>query len=277
MGDGKMGTARRITIVTPSYNQGQYIEKTIESVLAQEYPNIEYIVIDGGSTDGTIEILRQYGSKISFWSSEPDHGQSAAIQKGLRMATGEIFAWQNSDDLYAPGTRSVVADTFKRYPEIDLVFGAWRFIDSLGNPLTTRSIKHFSIRELRSGWTVPPQPAVFMRTAAIRQAGGLDISKRYVMDYALYVKIANPKNVAVVDRVCGEFRIHASSKTVSERQRHIQELIQTRNDLLGSQASIVERISWWWFDLARAFRDYLHDRMGFFSFRDLVRKGVRMK
>jgi glycosyltransferase involved in cell wall biosynthesis len=267
----------KITIVTPSFNQGQFIEPTIQSVLSQDYPDLEYMIIDGGSTDKSIEIIKKYEDRIALWKSEKDNGQSDAIQKGLDLATGEVFAWQNSDDVYAPRVFGAVADIFAAFPGVDIVFGGWRFIDTDGNVLTTRSMRNYSLRKLRSGWGVPPQPAVFMRTSAVRRAGGIDQSKRYVMDYALYVRMAGRTNVSILDMVCGDFRMHASSKTVSETVRHIRELVQTREELLGSTASIADRVAWLFYDRKRQIRDALHNRMGFFSFKSLVRKRVGAK
>ena len=118
----------KVSIITPSYNQGQFIERTILSVLEQDYPNVEYIVMDGGSTDNTVEILKKYEDRL-IWKSEPDKGMSDAINKGFRMATGEIIAWINSDDIYQPGAIEFVARYFAEHSEVDVIYGEGRIID----------------------------------------------------------------------------------------------------------------------------------------------------
>jgi len=115
----------KISIVTPSFNQGMYIEETIKSIIDQNYPNLEYLIMDGGSTDNTIEIIKGYEKSITYWETKKDKGQSDAISKGLRKANGEIFAWQNSDDRYLPGTFNYVAEIFENNSHIDVLFGGW--------------------------------------------------------------------------------------------------------------------------------------------------------
>ncbi|MEB3211902.1 MAG: glycosyltransferase family 2 protein, partial [Leptolyngbyaceae bacterium] len=123
----------RISIITPSYNQGHFIEETIRSVLLQSYPNLEYIIIDGGSSDNTVEIISKYASHLAYWVSEPDRGQSHAINKGLARATGEIIAYINSDDYYLPGSFRKIAEYYNNHPETDLIHGRCRYIDEMGN------------------------------------------------------------------------------------------------------------------------------------------------
>jgi glycosyltransferase involved in cell wall biosynthesis len=259
----------KISIVTPSYNQEQFLEATITSVLNQEYPNIEYIIIDGGSTDNTVNIIKKYENRLAYWVSEPDRGQTDAIMKGLERSTGEIFAWQNSDDCYLPGTLKYIAQLFLANPEIDLLFGSWNFIDSNGKFLGTRHLKGYSLMKLKSGRLVPPQPAVFFRKESIVLAGNLNIYKQQVMDYDLYVRIARTKNVLVVDKILGEFRIHKDSKTVSNFPTQMKELIETRRDHFGKSVTWNERVYWLWTDIYQYGRYSIHKYLGLFSFRDL--------
>ncbi|NVO00781.1 MAG: glycosyltransferase, partial [Geobacteraceae bacterium] len=129
----------KITIVTPSYNQGRFLEKTILSVLDQGYPNLEYIVIDGGSTDESVEIIKKYADRLTYWVSEPDRGQSHAINKGFERATGEIFGWLNSDDWYHPGALQAVAEAFAANPDVGAVVGAGEMVDEEGKQLIYKS------------------------------------------------------------------------------------------------------------------------------------------
>jgi len=261
----------RISIVTPSYNQGKFLEETIRSVIEQNYPNLELIVIDGGSTDDSVEVIERYEEHLTYWVSEKDNGQAHAIQKGLERATGDIFAWQNSDDRYLPGTLAYVTTIFQGNPQVDILFGGWNFIDERGGYISTRELKRFTVGKLRAGLLVPPQPAAFFRTSVIRRVGGLDSSRRHVMDYDLYVKIARDDNVFVTSRTLGEFRIHSGSKTIAEKEIQRQELRRTRNDLLGKRASLEDKAFWAFCDLQEYGKDVLHEKLGVFSIRDFLR------
>jgi glycosyltransferase involved in cell wall biosynthesis len=227
------------------------------------------MIIDGGSTDDSIDIIKKYESRISYWMSEPDSGQTDAINKGLERSTGEIFAWHNSDDCYLPGILNYVAQVFMEHPDIDMIFGGWNFIDSNDNYLGSRSLKGYSLKKLRAGRMVPPQPAVFFRKTSIVRAGVLDVHKRQVMDYDLYVRIARTDNVLVVSKILGNFRIHKESKTVSDYPSQLKELIETRGKYFGVSAKWNERLYWVWTDLYHSVRYYVHDMLGLFSFRDV--------
>jgi glycosyltransferase involved in cell wall biosynthesis len=259
----------RISIVTPSYNQGEFLEETITSVISQDYPNIEYIIIDGGSKDNSLNVIKKYEEQISYWISEPDSGQTDAVIKGFEKSTGEIFAWQNSDDRYLPGTFEFVAQVFKKHPEIDLFFGGWNFIDENGVFMSARHLKHYSLTKLRAGSMIPAQPAVFFRRNAIKIAGNLNIQKHQVMDYDLYVRIATRENVLIIDRVLGEFRIHKRSKTVSGYLSQLKELFETRTNHFGNTAKWNDRLYWLWTDTFHYIRYFTHDILGVFSFHDI--------
>ncbi len=130
-----MNSSLKISVVTPSYNQGKYLEATVLSVLRQDYPNIEYRVLDGGSTDGSVDILKKYGSRLAYWCSQKDGGQAQAIANGFAQSTGDILCWLNSDDLFLPGALSAVAECFSAHPEIETVSGGAYVIDSQGRPI----------------------------------------------------------------------------------------------------------------------------------------------
>lgn len=262
----------KITIVTPTYNQGSYIEDTIRSIIDQNYSNLEYIIMDGGSTDNTRDIIKKYENSITYWESKKDKGQSEAITKGLKRSTGEIFAWQNSDDRYLPGTFKFVSETFENNPQIDVLFGGWNFIDEKGDKISSRTLKGFSVMKLRSGYKEPPQPAVFLRKSSIEKNGGLNELKHQGMDYDLYCRIINKDNIFVTDRILGDFRIHKKSKTISGKKAQVKELKEIRNELFKNKAGLFEKLFWLYSDATEYLKDYLHSKLNIFSIRDLFRR-----
>ena len=178
----------RVSIVTPSYNQAQFIEETIRSVLLQGYPDLEYIVIDGGSTDGSLDLIRKYERWITYWVSEPDRGQSHAINKGWQRATGDIIAYLNSDDTYEPRALANAALAMQAHPEWGMVYGDCALIDEASQWIGCRDAREFNLQDLlfinRIG-----QSAVFIRRAAVDQVGYLDESLYMVMDRDLWLRI----------------------------------------------------------------------------------------
>lgn len=203
----------KISIVTPSYNQAQFFEKTILSVLNQNYPNLEYIIIDGGSTDGSVEIIRKYEKYLAYWISEKDSGQTDAINKGFRIATGEIFAWINSDDTYLPGTFSKVAKAFQQHSEADLMYGNIHFISEddriIGElRLTKLDITHFVFEGISLA-----QQAVFFTKDIYNKVGGLNLQYQFCMDFDLFIRITDIGNLWHITEYLANFRIHKDSKT----------------------------------------------------------------
>jgi glycosyltransferase involved in cell wall biosynthesis len=215
-----METLPRITIITPSYNQCHFIEQTIDSVLSQNYPDLEYIVIDGGSTDNTLEILKKYDGKL-LWISERDRGQSHAINKGLRMATGEIIAFLNSDDLYAPGALLKVGKFFAAHPEARWFTGRCRTIDPKGNEIrkaiTLYKNVWLRIKSYRALLVLNyiSQPATFWSRKVIDMVGEFDESLRYAMDYDYSLRVGRSFKLWVLDDYLASFRVHPSSKAGS--------------------------------------------------------------
>jgi glycosyltransferase involved in cell wall biosynthesis len=261
----------KISIVIPSFNQGIFLQETIESILNQCYPNLEIILIDGGSTDGTMNIIKKYEEYFKYWVSEKDSGQSNAINKGLKVATGDIFAWQNSDDAYLPGTFKYISEVFQNKKNIDVIFGGWNFINEKREKLSTRTLKRFNVIKLRAGYSIPPQPAVFFRKSSIERVGGLNELKNQVMDYDLYVKIINNDNIFITDRILGNFRIHSASKTISGKKIQLKELKETRKELLNSKVGLNEKLFWVYADASESLKDFLHSKLNIFSIRDLFR------
>lgn len=178
----------RLSIVTPSYNQSQFIEETIRSVLLQGYPNLEYIVIDGGSTDGSIDIIRKYEPWLDYWVSEPDRGQSHAVNKGWAKATGEILAWLNSDDFYLDGTFKRIATEFRISRHLAMLAGECILVDEFSRGTVTKKAGSFDPIALLTG-PKPAQPATFFRRSTLESVGPLREDLHYSMDRELAVRI----------------------------------------------------------------------------------------
>jgi glycosyltransferase involved in cell wall biosynthesis len=208
----------KISIVTPSFNQGQYIEQTILSVINQGYPNLEYIIIDGGSTDETVEIIKRYEPWITFWISEPDRGQSHAINKGLEKCTGEIFNWLNSDDWYLPYTLFEVAKRFKADSSLKVVSGYENHIslDNTANLHQGTCLNKILLQNIeRSEIT---QPSTFFNLSALRKIGPVPEDMHYIMDGELWVRFLlmyGQDSFYKLHKPLVNFRLHNSSKTVS--------------------------------------------------------------
>ncbi|MCK8517537.1 glycosyltransferase family 2 protein [Methanoculleus sp. 7T] len=216
MPDGKPWP--RISIVTPSYNQGQFIEETIRSVLLQGYPDLEYIIIDGGSTDESVKIIRKYERWITFWTSEPDGGQTNAINKGFKRSTGEIVAWLNSDDLYTTGALCTAAKAFAERPHSAVIYGDADTIDAGTTILSHLNSRNFDLQDLYRRDYIR-QPASFISAEAIKMIGFLDERFHYAMDYDLWVRLGQEEAVMrYIPRTLAWFRLHGSSKTVSQQE-----------------------------------------------------------
>jgi glycosyltransferase involved in cell wall biosynthesis len=202
----------KISIVTPSYNQGAFLEKTIKSVLDQNYPDLEYIVIDGGSTDNSIEIINKYADKLSYYISELDSGQSNAINKGFIRATGDILAWINSDDQYYPGVLQKIAMEFENNPSVDLIYGYHNDINEKEEVVRKGFHIPFSRHTFKIGFGIC-QPTSFWRRRIWDKCGPLDVQLHYCMDYDFYAKALKCgfifKSIRLL--VC-KFRYHKSNK-----------------------------------------------------------------
>jgi glycosyltransferase involved in cell wall biosynthesis len=207
-----------VTIVTPSYNQGSFLEETLLSVLTQDYPNIEYLVIDGGSTDGSVEIIKKYEGRLAFWVSEPDQGQAHAINKGFRRARGEILGWLNSDDLYCPGAVRTAVEFLESHPDVSVVYGRADLIDSEGTVLGSVPPEDFDPAVCIARQRFPiPQPATFFRRETLQQVGDLDQRLRYCLDWDYWIRIALAElKIAGIPQILARCRLHGRSKTVSE-------------------------------------------------------------
>jgi glycosyltransferase involved in cell wall biosynthesis len=236
----------RISVVTPSFNQGQYVEETLLSVLDQDYPQLEYIVMDGGSSDGSRDIIESYSDRLAFWRSAADDGQAAALREGFAHATGDILTWVNSDDLLAPGALFKVAEAWDRHGGDVIVVGACQLFDGRGRG--RRHLASFQ-RELDVPEPMPPakifdlarhwfpgefffQPEVFFPRAAYERIGGVDPSYYYTMDFDLWARFAlTGTPVVVIDETLALFREHDEQKTSDRRALH-REMVTTANRYL---------------------------------------------
>ena len=228
-----------VTIVTPSFNQAKYLEETIQSVLAQDYPNIQYIIIDGGSTDGSVEIIRKYQDQLAFWVSEKDQGQTDAINKGFARAKGEILAWLNSDDTYLPNAISEAVEFLRTHPEIGLVYGDTNFIDAVGQIIGRFNAQQSSYKRLRRGGVYIPQQSAFWRADLWRQVGSLDPSFYFAMDYDLWVRLAKISGIRYVPKVWANFRLHGDAKTIAADERCWPEMLRVHRRDGGGRFSII--------------------------------------
>lgn len=223
----------RISIVTPSFNQGQYIEETILSVLNQNYPNLEYIIIDGGSTDNTVEIIKKYESWISYWVSEKDNGQSHAINKGIEKCTGEIFNWLNSDDYYEPNALFEVARIFLQNRNVRFVSGHENHLFENDKNIIHTGTFIFKKFEKNIFSCEVTQPSTFFRLNDVKSVKGVSNELHYVMDAELWLKLIllhGLKGFKKTDKILVNFRIHESSKTF----RHAME-----NGFLIERSSVI--------------------------------------
>ena len=213
-----------VSIITPSYNQAKYLEQTIRSVLEQDHPRIEYIVMDGASTDGSVEIIRKYalesgsllpGRKINYWESVRDNGQADAINKGFARATGDIIAWLNSDDYYLPGAVSAAVKVFDENPDVVLVYGNMLAVDENGTTFNTLTYKQLTLEDLLC-FQIIGQPAVFMRRSALQKTNGLDPTFHFLLDHLLWIRIAKQGRILHVDQTWSAARYHAEAKNVAK-------------------------------------------------------------
>lgn len=208
----------RFSIVMPSYNQARFIERSLNSVLNQEYEGTELIVIDGGSNDGTCEILERYSQHIALWRSEPDKGQSDALNKGFACATAEIYGWLNSDDLYLPGAFHYAAHIFAAYPQVDVVYGDWFSIDAADAIVEhCLALAPSRGRLVTEGFFCNAQ-AMFWRRSLHQRIGEFDLQLHYTMDYDLMLRqisVAGRRAFFRTDRPLGCFRVYAGQKTGS--------------------------------------------------------------
>lgn len=234
-----------VTIVTPSLNQGDFLETAILSVLEQDYQNLEYMIIDGGSTDHSVEIIRNYAHRLAHWESEPDRGQAHAINKGLKRAKGEILGWLNADDVLLPDTVSTAVEVLRKDPELDVVYGRLERIDPNGKavptPLLPKDRVEFDPYHA-IGECVVNQPGSFWRRSIMEQVGYLDEQLNYAFDYEYWVRIllAGGK-FKRLPRAVAKFRLSPQSKTVAQTAKAAREHLKVIDQILA-QPNLHEKL-----------------------------------
>ncbi|MCE7906414.1 MAG: glycosyltransferase [Anaerolineae bacterium CFX3] len=216
-----------VSIVTPSFNQARFLEAAIQSALSQDYPRIEYIVVDGGSTDGSLDIIQKYADRLAWWVSEKDRGQTDAINKGFARASGQIFAWINSDDTYEPRAVGQAVRFLLDHPEAGMVYADCNYINEQGRVIGKFPAAQTDLPRLRRGYVHIPQQTMFFRAELWKQVGPLDPSFYFAMDYDLWTRIAARAELRyLAGQTWANFRIHASGKTVAADDRCWPEMLR---------------------------------------------------
>ncbi len=214
-----------VSIITPSFNQRAFIRQTMLSVLEQDYPHVEYLLVDGGSTDGSLEIIREYADRLTWWLSEPDAGQAEAINKGLARARGEIVAWLNSDDFYLQGAVGAAVRAFEAHPAAVLAYANMQAVDERNGIINLLTYEQHSLEDLMC-FQIIGQPATFMRMSALRAAGGLDPAFHFLLDHQLWLRLALQGDILHVDQTWAAARYHPQAKNLASAPGFAREAFQ---------------------------------------------------
>jgi glycosyltransferase involved in cell wall biosynthesis len=221
-----------VTIITPSFNQAKFLSATYKSVVSQNYPNIEYYIVDGGSTDGSVGLIKDWASsdntRLRWWVSENDKGQAEAINKGFARANGEIVAWLNSDDLYMKGAVDKAVEVFKNNPDIGMIFSNVFSIDADGKLINTMIYDDWGLKELMA-FNIIGQPGVFMRKEALEGAGYLDPVYHYLLDHHLWLRIADKNKIKYINDYFAAARFHPDAKNVANATGFSQDAFRILN------------------------------------------------
>jgi glycosyltransferase involved in cell wall biosynthesis len=252
----------KLSVITPSYNQGQFIEETIQSVLNQEYENLEYFIIDGGSTDNTLEIIKKYENKLTYWASEKDNGQTHAINKGFKMATGDIISWLNSDDVYCEKTLSAVSEYFENHPECQWLAGNLLYMEANGHAYIRKYPNSSKWLEKNAMFSIY-QPNVFLRKSILSTIGYPREDFHMTMDYEWYCRIAQKYPVHIFNVDLAKFRFHSQCKSFSapntiNQLNYYKEVIYIIRKYHSNFAWIINRypkvVLFFWFRIERIAR-----------------------
>lgn len=213
-----------VSVVTPSYNKGAFIEETILSVKNQTYPRVEHIIIDGGSSDNTLDVIKKYeGAYNMQWVSEPDNGQSDAINKGWKMAKGEILGWLNSDDTYMPWAIETAVKFLTDHPDVSVVYGDCNWVDECSEVTGRRQARKFALKEMLCRGNMVPQPAAFLRREIIDEVGYLDTNLHFAMDFDLWIRIGLEFKVEHIPQFLANFRLCPRTKSMDEAYKFAPE------------------------------------------------------
>ncbi len=230
-----------VSIITPSFNQARYVEQTMRSVLEQDHPRIEYLVIDGASKDGSVDVIKKYEGKLAYWVSEKDSGQAEAINKGFARAKGEIVAWLNSDDYYLPGAVSAAVKVFESHPDVVLIYSDMLAVDENGRTTNIMKYGQLSLADLVC-FQIIGQPSVFFRRDALNKAGLLDTTFHFLLDHQLWIRIAMLGKILHVPQTWSAARYHADAKNVAKAAEFGNEAFRIL-DWVKKQPGLAETIS----------------------------------
>jgi glycosyltransferase involved in cell wall biosynthesis len=231
-----------VSVVTPSFNQAAFLEGTILSVLQQDYPKIEYLIMDGGSSDGSPEIIHRYADRLAYWRSEPDQGQADAVNRGFAKASGAILAWLNSDDTYAAGAVRAVVEAFAAQPEVDAVYGDCVYVDQAGRPVTVFRAQPFDLAGFLCTEGYIHQPTVFLRRRVVERVGPLDASLALCLDYEYWLRMATACRWLYLPRSLARFRMHPAAKSAARRREFLGERLRCLDRLFADPALPAEAL-----------------------------------
>jgi GT2 family glycosyltransferase len=230
-----------VSIVTPSYNQAPFLEQTIQSVLEQDYPHVEYIVVDGGSTDNSVEVIQKYADRLAYWISEKDSGQAEAINKGFARANGEIVAWLNSDDYYLMDTISIVVRCFEQNPDVVMVYGDMFAVDGNDQTINVLRYRQLSLEDLLC-FQIIGQPSVFFRRSALEKVGRLDPTFHFMLDHHLWIRLAQLGRILHLPQVWSAARYHPQAKNRARAAEFGREAFRVL-DWVKKQPELAESVS----------------------------------
>jgi glycosyltransferase involved in cell wall biosynthesis len=269
----------KISIIVPSFNQSQFIEETLSSIISQKITDLEIIVIDGGSSDGTVEIIKAYDAKIKFWVSEPDNGQSHAINKGLEICTGDIVCWLNSDDLFMQNTLKEVNEIFESKPELDFILGETEMFNKDGIVSSNR-LKNVELESQMLAGVATSQPSYFFKKSLLDRSGHLNEALHYGMDYDFFLRLTLNGQYKYFDKTWSRYRLHDDSKTETSQLKFATEWNNVFVSLLKSAKAnkLLEQWSNYGFDISENYtyptdrlnNDHLKEAMGFALYHQAV-------
>jgi glycosyltransferase involved in cell wall biosynthesis len=252
-----------VSIITPSYNQAHFLEFTIRSVLEQDYPNTEYILVDGGSTDGSVDIVKRHADRFSWWISEKDKGHADALNKGFSHARGEILAWLNSDDTYYPGAVTEAVTALQAHPDVGMVYGDADLTNESGKVIGHFASRQTDYRKLLRGSVHIPQATTFFRANLWKEVGPLSLSLFYAFDYDLWVRFAKTSKILYVPHKWATFRLHDDAKSIINDDLCYPDMLQVYAREQGRGLSFlyfratIRRLTYSWLPLR--FRIYLRE------------------